>query len=105
MIDELQLASRVDGCARDGEESAFQLLHCCSRSENGRGVRFCGLRRIAQDVKDSELPLAHVKMMRYIFDSVFVRELAHAKESAATIVVANAVDALGIHVDVTEVNI
>ena len=105
MIDEVELASRVDGCAGDGEETVFQLLHCCFRSENGRGVNLRGLRGIARNVKDSELPLAHLKMMRYILNSVFVRELAQAQEGAATIVVANAVAALGIHVDVTEVNI
>jgi hypothetical protein len=105
MVNEVELASRVDGCTGDGEETVFKLLYRCSRSENGRGVRLCGLRGIARDVKDSELPLSHIKMMRDIFNSVFVWELAQAQEGAATIVVANAVAALGIYVDVTEVNI
>jgi hypothetical protein len=35
-----------------------------------------GQLRIACDVQDSELALAYFEMMRDIFDSVFVRELA-----------------------------
>ena len=76
MIDEVELACRVDGCAGNREKTVFQFLHFCSGGENGRCVRRYGQLRIACDVQDSELALAHFEMIRQILNSVFVGELA-----------------------------
>ncbi len=105
MIDEVKLACRVDGCAGDGEETVLELVNACYRSENGRRVRLRRPLRIGWDVQNSELSLAHFEMMTDIFDGVFIGELAQAQEGAATVVVAYGVTALGIHVNVAEVNV
>jgi hypothetical protein len=44
-------------------------------------------------------------MMCDVFDGVFVREFAEAQESSTPVVIANAVAALGVHMEVSEVNI
>src|ERR1700757_4165882 len=105
MIDEVKLTCRVDGCTRDGEETIFRSLHLCPGSQYCGCIRQRGLRRICWNIKHRELTLANFKMMRYVFDGVFVGKLAEAQEGAATVVVADAVAALRVYVNIAEVNV
>ena len=105
MIDEVKLACGVDGRTGDGEEAVFELVHCCPGSDDGRGIGRRGWLRIGRDVQDRELALADFEMMRDIFNRIFVGKLTEAQEGAATVVVADAVTALGIDVNVAEMNV
>ena len=105
MIDEIKLSRCIDGCSGDREETTFQFRKFRFRRDNSGRVGRRGLLRIARDIQDRELALAYFEMMRNIFNRVFVGKLAKPQKRAATVLVADAVTALRVHVNIAEMNV
>ena len=104
-VNEVKLSGGIHGCAGDGEEAIFQLYNFGAGRQHRGGIARRGFYWIGGNVEHGEFTFAHFQMMGHVLDCILVRVFTDPQECAATIRIADSISALGIDMQIAEMNV